>query len=60
MGYFRSYLYGSISYAAGVGPVRSRERMIWFTDDPLGPGSSDVTASLVRTDPAPDRAIAAR
>jgi hypothetical protein len=48
VGYFRSYLYGTIDYAAGVGPVRSYERL-QLTLDPLNRGNSDVTASLTGT-----------
>jgi hypothetical protein len=53
LGYSRSYLYGTIDYVAGVGPVHSYERsQIPF--DFVHPGIGDLTVSLDGTTaPAP-------
>lgn len=48
LGYFRSFMYGTIAYAVGAGPVHSYERLLLFFD-PLGRGNSDITASLTAT-----------
>ncbi len=47
--YFRLYDYGTITYAPGVGPVTSYERMLIDTTVPEGPGRGDYHMELIGT-----------
>jgi hypothetical protein len=46
-GYWQSISYGTVAYAAGIGPVFSYERPLMSTGDPLPPGAGDLTVGLV-------------
>jgi hypothetical protein len=47
--YYRVYDYGTITYAPGVGPVQSYERMMIDTTVPDGPGYGDMLLELIGT-----------
>lgn len=60
IGYVRSYLYGSIAYVPGVGPVRSYERFIPSVEIPMGPGFDDATSILLEFATGAGGTVAAR
>ena len=45
--YFRYYDYGTVTYAPGVGPVKSYERNMIDASDPDGPGYGDNRLELI-------------
>ncbi len=47
--YFRVYNYGTITYAPGIGPVLSYERMLIDATVPDGPGHGDHRMNLIGT-----------
>jgi hypothetical protein len=49
IGYFSAFGYGAVTYAPRVGPVASYERPFVGVGEPLHPGYSDQTISIVAT-----------
>ncbi len=45
--FFRVYDYGTITYAPGIGPISSYERMLIDTTVPDGPGYGDIHMELI-------------
>ena len=54
IGYYRGYLYGTVSYVPGVGPIHSYERATF------PPFDGDLTLSLVSTEPGNRRTLTGR
>ena len=49
IGYIRPYLFGTVSYAVGVGPVSSYERFVFSAGEPLKAQGYDATSILIET-----------
>lgn len=53
VGYYRRYVYGTVTFARGVGPIRCRERMVLAGSHGLTTTKVvDMEAALVRFDVA--------